>query len=64
MIKNKLRFGQVNLKANHEYDKWVNIVALPLIAKNYSTGNPSIDREGKILILHLTCSSWWNDLWK
>jgi tetratricopeptide (TPR) repeat protein len=47
---NKLRFGQVNLfKASSEYDKWVNIVALPFNSKNYSTGNQSLDREGKML---------------
>jgi outer membrane protein OmpA-like peptidoglycan-associated protein/tetratricopeptide (TPR) repeat protein len=64
---NKLRFGQVNLfKASSEYDKWVNIVALPFNSKNYSTGNPSLDREGKMLYFSsdMPGSYGGTDLWK
>jgi outer membrane protein OmpA-like peptidoglycan-associated protein/tetratricopeptide (TPR) repeat protein len=64
---NKLRFGQVNLfKASNEKGKWVNAVALPFNSKSYSTGNPSIDKEGKTLYFasNMPGSLGGTDLWK
>ena len=63
----KLRFGQVNLfKATNESGKWVNTVALPFNSKSYSTGNPSIDKEGKTLYFasNMPGSIGGTDLWK
>jgi hypothetical protein len=51
---NKLRFGQVNL-LKQVTKKGNNAVALPFNSKSYSTGNPSIDKEGKHFILHPIC---------
>jgi outer membrane protein OmpA-like peptidoglycan-associated protein/tetratricopeptide (TPR) repeat protein len=46
----KLKFGQINLyKAVKKNNKWVNIEPLPFSNKSYSSGNPSIDKTGKIL---------------
>jgi outer membrane protein OmpA-like peptidoglycan-associated protein len=64
---NKLRFGQVNLfKATNIDGKWSNIVALPFNSKSYSTGNPSIDREGETLYFasDMPGSFGGSDLWK
>jgi outer membrane protein OmpA-like peptidoglycan-associated protein len=63
----KLRFGQVNLfKATNENGKWVNTVALSFNSKSYSTGNPSIDKEGKTLYFasNMPGSIGGTDLWK
>jgi hypothetical protein len=58
---NKLRFGQVNLLKQVKKGKWVNAVALPFNSKSYSTGNPSIDKEGKTLYFASNAwFSWWN----
>jgi outer membrane protein OmpA-like peptidoglycan-associated protein len=64
---NKLRFGQVNLfKATNIEGKWSNIVALPFNSKSYSTGNPSVDREGETLYFasDMPGSFGGSDLWK
>jgi outer membrane protein OmpA-like peptidoglycan-associated protein len=63
----KLRFGQVNLfKASKENGKWVNTMPLPFNSKNYSTGNPSIDKEGKTLYFasNMPGSLGGTDLWQ
>lgn len=63
----KLRFGQVNLyKATNENGKWSNPLPLPFNSKSYSTGNPSIDREGKFLYFasNMPGSIGGTDLWK
>ena len=63
----KLRFGQVNLyKANNENGNWVNILPLSINSKSYSTGNPSIDKEGKTLYFasNMPGSIGGTDLWK
>lgn len=63
----KLRFGQVNLfKGSKEKGRWVNTMPLPFNSKNYSTGNPSIDKEGKILYFasNMPGSVGGTDLWK
>ena len=63
----KLRLGQVNLfKASNENGKWVNTVALPFNSKSYSTGNPSVDKEGKTLYFasDMPGSVGGTDLWK
>jgi outer membrane protein OmpA-like peptidoglycan-associated protein/tetratricopeptide (TPR) repeat protein len=63
----KLKFGQVNLyKAVKENGKWSNIIPLPFNSKSYSTGNPSIDKEGKVLYFasNMTGSIGGTDIWK
>jgi outer membrane protein OmpA-like peptidoglycan-associated protein/tetratricopeptide (TPR) repeat protein len=63
----KLRFGQVYLfKANKENGKWVNTMPLPFNNKSYSTGNPSIDADGKTLYFasNMPGSIGGTDLWK
>ncbi len=48
--KNNLKEGQVYLfKATKEGDKWGNIKPMPFNDKNYSTGNPSLSKDGKTL---------------
>ncbi|RZJ93869.1 MAG: cell envelope biogenesis protein OmpA, partial [Novosphingobium sp.] len=47
---NNLKIGQVYLfKATKENGKWSNIKAVPFNDKKYSTGNPSISKDGKTL---------------
>jgi outer membrane protein OmpA-like peptidoglycan-associated protein len=63
----KLRFGQVNLfKASEKNGKWVNTMPLPFNSKNYSTGNPSINKEGTTLYFasDMPGSVGGTDLWK
>ncbi|RTY90502.1 OmpA family protein [Flavobacterium sp. RSP46] len=63
----KLKFGQVNLyKATKENGKWSNITPLPFNSKSYSTGNPSIDKEGKMLyfVSNMPGSIGGTDIWK
>lgn len=63
----KLRFGQVNLyKATNENGKWSNPLPLSFNSKSYSTGNPSIDKEGKFLYFasNMPGSIGGTDLWK
>ena len=63
----KLKFGQVNLyKAVKENGKWSNIIPLPFNSKSYSAGNPSIDKEGKVLYFasNMPGSIGGTDIWK
>ncbi|MGO4906008.1 OmpA family protein [Flavobacterium sp. W20_MBD1_R3] len=63
----KLKFGQVNLyKAVKENGKWSNIIPLPFNSKSYSTGNPSVDKEGKVLYFasNMPGSLGGTDIWK
>lgn len=63
----KLKFGQVNLyKAVKENGKWSNIIPLPFNSKSYSTGNPSVDKEGKVLYFasNMPGSIGGTDIWK
>lgn len=63
----KLKFGQVSLyKAIKDNAKWTAITPLPFNSKNYSTGNPSIDKEGKILYFasNMPGSIGGTDIWK
>ena len=61
------KFGQVNLfKATKEGDKWVNITALPLNSKSYSTSSPAISKDGKTLYFtsNMPGGKGGNDIWK
>ncbi|MFV5698871.1 OmpA family protein [Flavobacterium sp. ZT3R17] len=63
----KIKYGQVSLyKAVKENDKWTAITALPFNSKSYSTGNPSIDKEGKFLYFasNMPGSIGGTDIWK
>ncbi|TRW99742.1 OmpA family protein [Flavobacterium gawalongense] len=63
----KLKYGQVSLyKAVKENGKWTAITPLPFNSKNYSTGNPSIDKDGKFLYFasNMPGSIGGTDLWK
>jgi outer membrane protein OmpA-like peptidoglycan-associated protein/tetratricopeptide (TPR) repeat protein len=63
----KLKFGRVNLyKAVKENGKWSNIIPLPFNSKSYSTGNPSIDKDGKVLYFasNMPGSVGGTDIWK
>ena len=63
----KLKFGQVSLyKAVKNDGKWVSITPLPFNNKSYSTGNPSIDKEGKMLYFasNMPGSIGGTDIWK
>ncbi|RBN48922.1 OmpA family protein [Flavobacterium psychrolimnae] len=63
----KLKFGQVNLyKAVKENGKWSNIIPLPFNSKSYSVGNPSIDKDGKVLYFasNMPGSIGGTDIWK
>ncbi|MBG6063535.1 outer membrane protein OmpA-like peptidoglycan-associated protein/tetratricopeptide (TPR) repeat protein [Flavobacterium sp. CG_9.1] len=63
----KIKFGQVNLyKATKENGKWSNITALPFNSKSYSAGNPSLDKDGKILYFasNMPGSVGGTDIWK
>ena len=63
----RLKYGQVSLyKAVKENGKWSGLTALPFNSKSYSTGNPSIDKEGKILYFasNMPGSIGKTDIWK
>jgi outer membrane protein OmpA-like peptidoglycan-associated protein len=63
----KLKFGQVNLyKAVKENGEWSNIMPLPFNSKSYSTGNPSIDKDGEVLYFasNMSGSIGGTDIWK
>jgi len=65
--KHKLKFGQVNLyKAVKENGKWGAITPLPFNSKSYSVGNPSIDKDGKVLyfVSNMPGSVGGTDIWK
>jgi outer membrane protein OmpA-like peptidoglycan-associated protein/YHS domain-containing protein len=62
----KLKYGQISLyKAVKENGKWK---AMPLLfnSKSYSTGNPSIDKDGKFLYFasNMPGSIGGTDIWK
>ncbi|MNF47488.1 Outer membrane porin F precursor [compost metagenome] len=63
----RLKYGQVSLyKAVKENGKWSGLVSLPFNSKSYSTGNPSIDKEGKTLYFasNMPGSIGKTDIWK
>lgn len=63
----KLKFGQVNLyKAVKENGKWGSSTPLPFNSKSYSMGNPSIDKDGKVLYFasDMPGSVGGTDIWK
>ena len=63
----KLKFGQVSLyKAVKDDGKWSAITPLPFNSKNYSTGNPSVDKEGKTLYFasNMLGSIGGTDIWR
>lgn len=63
----KLKFGQVNLyKSVKDNGKWSNIMPLPFNSKSYSAGNPSIDKDGKVLYFasNMPGSVGGTDIWK
>lgn len=63
----RLKYGQVSLyKAVKENGKWSGLAALPFNSKSYSTGNPSIDKEGKTLYFasNMPGSIGKTDIWK
>jgi outer membrane protein OmpA-like peptidoglycan-associated protein len=63
----RLKYGQVSLyKAVKENGKWSGLTALPFNSKSYSTGNPSIDKEGKTLYFasNMPGSIGKTDIWK
>jgi outer membrane protein OmpA-like peptidoglycan-associated protein/tetratricopeptide (TPR) repeat protein len=63
----RLKFGQVNLfKAKKENGKWISITPMPFNGKEYSTSNPSIDKEGKTLYFssNMPGSVGGIDIWK
>ncbi|MFV5693454.1 OmpA family protein [Flavobacterium sp. LT1R49] len=63
----KLRYGQVSLfKAVKENGKWTAVTPLPFNSKSYSTGNPTIDKDGKFLYFasNMPGSIGGTDLWK
>ncbi|MBP6182319.1 OmpA family protein [Flavobacterium sp.] len=62
----KLKYGQVNLyKAVNENGKRT-VIPLPFNSKSYSTGNPSIDEDGKFLYFasNMPGSIGGTDIWK
>ena len=63
----KLKFGQVSLyKAVKENGKWGVVTSLPFNSKSYSMGNPSIDKDGKVLYFasNMPGSVGGTDIWK
>ncbi len=64
---NKLKLGRNNLfKATYENGKWTNITSLPINTKEYSTGNPSLSKDGKTLYFssNMPGSIGGVDIWK
>jgi outer membrane protein OmpA-like peptidoglycan-associated protein len=63
----KIKFGQVNIyKANKENGKWGSMTSLPFNSKMFSSGNPSIDSDGKTLYFasNMPGSIGGTDIWK
>ena len=61
------KFSQIYLyKATKEGDTWGNIKLLPFNSKEYSTGNPSLSRDGKTLYFssNMPGSIGGVDIWK
>ncbi len=64
---NNLKLGQVYLyKATKDGGKWTNIKPLPFNSKNYSTGNPSLSKDGKTLYFasNMPGSIGGTDIWR
>jgi len=64
---NNLKLGQVYLyKATKENGKWGNVEMLPINDRRWSTGNPSISRDGKTLYFASDREGTMggNDIWK
>ena len=64
---NKLKFGRNNLfKATYENGKWGAITSLPFNSSDYSTGNPSLSKDGKTLYFssNMPGSIGGVDIWK
>ena len=64
---NKLKLGRNNLfKATLENGKWTNITSLPFNSNDYSTGNPSLSKDGKTLYFssNMPGSIGGVDIWK
>ena len=64
---NRLKLGQVFLyKATKDNGKWTNIKPLPFNNKNYSTGNPSLSKDGKTLYFasNMPGSVGATDIWR
>ncbi|WP_317125221.1 OmpA family protein, partial [Flavobacterium macacae] len=65
--KKDIKVGQVYLfKATKDGDKWANVKALPFNSKEFSTGNPSLSKDGKTLYFssNRPGSLGGNDIWK
>ena len=65
--KNNARQGQVYIfKATKEGDKWGNVKSLSINNKEYSNGNPSLSKDGKILYYssNMPGGEGGNDIWK
>ncbi|MBQ0909456.1 OmpA family protein [Flavobacterium sp. F-328] len=63
----RLKFGQVSLySAKKENDKWSVITPLPWNNKSYSSGNPSVNKEGTVLYFasDMPGSIGGTDIWK
>lgn len=63
----KIKFGQVNIyKASKENGKWGSMTSLPFNSKMYSSGNPSVDSDGKMLYFasNMPGSIGGTDIWK
>ena len=61
------KLSQVNLfKATKTGDKWGNITSLPFNSKEYSTGNPSLSKDGKTLYFasNMPGTIGATDIWK
>ena len=64
---NKLKLGRNNLfKATVENGKWAAITSLPFNSSEYSTGNPSLSKDGKTLYFssNMPGSIGGVDIWK
>ncbi|MGZ9674950.1 OmpA family protein [Flavobacterium sp. GNP001] len=65
--KRRLKFGQVSLySAKKENDKWSAVTPLPWNNKSYSSGNPSVNKEGTVLYFasDMPGSIGGTDIWK
>jgi outer membrane protein OmpA-like peptidoglycan-associated protein/tetratricopeptide (TPR) repeat protein len=63
----RLKYGQVHLfKAQNSNGKWSEISPMPFNDKKYSTSNPSIDKENKVLYFssNMPGSIGGIDIWK
>ena len=63
----KIKFGQVYIyKASKENGKWGSMTSLPFNSKMFSSGNPSVDSDGKTLYFasNMPGSIGGTDIWK